>query len=137
MVQFTPVQYRNKSYPDDIDPVLKELPAHFDSKESLGDFEYSLHTEYSYGKRKFTSPFVQDLPTIKKCAKKGVPQLWYNERWVCEFVVFLKGFVGQNRPLRIIEIHPPFRDYCASLAEFGPLYTRFEAEMRTVDLRKI
>ena len=38
MVKFIPVQYRDGPYPDGIDPVLNETPAHLDTKEARGTF---------------------------------------------------------------------------------------------------
>lgn len=44
-----------------------------------------------------------------------------------EFVEFIQAIVGQNAPPRIIEIHPPFNDYCESIPEFCETYGLFEA----------
>jgi len=127
MVKLIPVQYMKLKYPLSIEPKLSEVPAHFDSQQKLPyNIEYSLHTEYSYSKREFTSPACQGLKWIKKANKNGIPMLWFNQEWVIDFISFVYRFVGENRPPKIIEIHPPFNDYCRSLTKFINLYKKFE-----------
>ena len=126
MVKLIPVQYMKLKYPLSIEPKLSEVPAHFDSQQKPPrNGEYSLHTEYSYSKRKFTSPACQGLEWIKKANKNGIPMLWLNQEWVLDFISFVYKFVGENRPPKLIEIHPPFDD-CRSLTDFITLYKKFE-----------
>ena len=125
MVRFIPIRYRNKKYPDAINPKIEEIPAHFDCKDNnkvlFSNLDYSLHTEYSYGPRKFRCPVCDDLLEIKTTDNKGVPKLWFNYAWVKDFIQFIFKFVGNKKSPVIIEIHPPFNDYC-DLSRFIELY---------------
>ena len=57
-MSFIYVQYGKTPYPDGIKPDLVEVAGHFD-KEDIPDIPYySLHTEYSYAKRKFDSDLM-------------------------------------------------------------------------------
>lgn len=130
MVKFIPILYGNKGYQHEIKPKIKEVPAHFDSKPKIpSNFNYSLHTEYSYYPRKFTSPACKGLVKIKRTDKRGVPKLWFDEEWVRDFIVFIFRLVGEKKPPKIIEIHPPFNDYCKDLSHFIDLYEKFEREI--------
>lgn len=129
MVKLIPIIYRNKEYPEGVSPAIKEIPAHFDSNVRIPDFDYCLHTEYSYGPRRFLSHACKDLAGIMMADKKGVPKLWFDEAWAKDFVQFVFKFVGDNKPPKIIEIHPPFDDYCACLSRFLRLYECFEKEV--------
>ena len=127
MVKLIPINYRNKEYPNGIIPKIKEIPAHFDSKETIPIMDYSLHTEYAYSERKFTLPICRDLPGIKVTDSKGVPKLWFNSNWVKDFVQFILRFIGNSKKTpKVIEIHPPFNDYCSSISQFIDLYKEFE-----------
>ncbi|EDY36116.1 hypothetical protein ABOONEI_2103 [Aciduliprofundum boonei T469] len=129
MVRVIPISYRNKKYPDGIVPKIEEIPAHFDSKITNSNLDYSLHTEYSYGPRKFTCSACKDLAGIKVTDSKGVPKLWFNNMWVKDFIRFILRFIGDKKPPRLIEIHPPFNDYCKNLSCFIQLYMHFEDEI--------
>lgn len=129
MVRLIPISYRNKKYPDGIVPKIEEIPAHFDSKITTSNLDYSLHTEYSYSPRKFTCSACRNLSGIKVTDGKGVPKLWFNDAWVKDFIRFILRFIGDGNPPRIIEIHPPFNDYCKNLHQFIELYKYFEDEM--------
>lgn len=87
---------------------------------------YSLHTEYSYGTRSFSSNIINKLPTLKSSHKKYVPQLWFNKKWAEEFSEFIKFIVENNQLPTIIEIHPPFKDYCSEIDKFIEIYEVFE-----------
>lgn len=53
---FKMVKYHSKEYPNDISLGICELATHFDiDKIVVYGERYSLHTEYSYGKRNFSS----------------------------------------------------------------------------------
>jgi hypothetical protein len=96
-------------------------------KTSIGvSGPYSLHTEYSYGKRKLNSPILQHHPVLKEANKDGIPQLWKNEAWSINFIEFIQALVGQGTPPEVIEIHPPFDDYCCSIDHFLDIYETFE-----------
>ena len=47
--------------------------------------------------------------------KEKIPQLWKNKAWAKEFASFIIELVGNSIPPEIIEIHPPFNDYCKEL----------------------
>ena len=55
MAIFEMVKYHTQSYPDDIPLRTEECASHFDSTTVTAELGLSLHTEYSYGKRKFNS----------------------------------------------------------------------------------
>lgn len=132
MPKLIPVKYGNKSYPSGIKPEIKEVPAHFDADERSIESDYSLHTEYSYGKRKMNSGSLKSLEKIKGATKSGVPQLWHDRKWAKEFANYIEKFVGDERDPKYIEIHPPFNDYCSSIQDFTHIYEVFERE--TLDL---
>jgi len=129
-----PIKYRRKKYPDDINATIQEVPGHFDEKDFDkkisqidSEMQYSLHTEYSFGKRNFNSPVFSELElNALGESLNGVPRLWYNGKWSEQFFQFITKLVGENRPPKIIEIHPPFRDYCADMDTFLESYRGFE-----------
>ena len=100
-------------------------------KDTIEDVErYSLHTEYSYGKRKFEAPLLTAFPILRGANKDGVPQLWKSDEWAEEFADFIIGLTQDHNSPEIIEIHPPFNDYC-SLEEFSSRYLIFEQKIHT------
>ena len=125
MAIFEMVKYHTQTYPNDIPLRTEECAAHFDITSVSADLKYSLHTEYSYGKRKFDSDLVQQFPTIMAAQKDGVPQLWKNEQWASEFAQFVFALAGDAVPA-VIEVHPPFADY-ATFDSFLASYKVFEA----------
>lgn len=129
MPKFIPIEYRGRSYPGGIDPQIEEVAAHFDSGEKDIEMDYSLHTEYSYGKRDMSSGFLEGLEGIKSANKSGVPQLWYSKDWAGEFCDYIERFIGGNKPPELIEIHPPFDDYCSEISDFLDIYKVFEEEI--------
>ena len=110
MATFEMVKYHSQSYPADIPLRIEECAAHFDVAAVRSELKRSLHTEYSYGKRKFDSALIQQFPAIISAQKDGVPQLWKDEQWAAEFARFLFCLSGNDMP-EIVEIHPPFKDY--------------------------
>ena len=127
MVKFIPVSYRNKKYPPEIVPKIKEVPAHFDSKESIPNFVYSLHTEYSYMPRRFDLPIVKDLLAIINAVDRhNIPMLWCSSEWAEEFAEFIFRFVQDEYSPKIIEVHPPFDDNYHSISTFIEIYKHFE-----------
>ncbi len=123
---FIPIDYDGRRYPEDISPKIKEIAGNFDVAYIRPLKEYSLHTEYSYGKRRFDSGAISNLNIIKESHRDLVPMLWANEKWALEFSDFISKIVGNNRPPKIIEIHPPFNDYCNSIDDFLKIYELFE-----------
>lgn len=124
-----PVQYHKRKYPEDIVPSCQEIAAHFDSKIIEPRMNYSLHTEYSYGKRKFDSALIKEFENLISSSRKGIPQLWFNRQWADEFFDFLKRLVGQNKSPEIIEVHPPFSDYQKTVDGFLCVYETFEKKI--------
>lgn len=110
MAIFEMVKYHTQAYPMDIPLRAEECAAHFDITSVKADLRYSLHTEYSYGKRKFDSELVNRFPSVVSAQKDGVPQLWKDETWASEFAQFVFALAGDAIPA-VIEIHPPFGDY--------------------------
>jgi hypothetical protein len=121
-----PVRYSRRNYPPGVKAELQEVAGHFDIKGIKPDGAYSLHTEYSYGKRKLDNVLLTGLDTIKKAHQDLIPKLWFNEKWSLEFLEFIKRLVDDNSAPEIVEIHPPFNDYCGSIGEFLDSYTGFE-----------
>jgi len=129
MSKLIPVRYgrgKGMSYPEGIEAEMREVAAHFDSSVKEVDSRYSLHTEYSYLRRSMESRALKDLENIKSARKSGIPQLWYDEKWAKEFVTYIKNWVGNDRPPEVIEIHPPFEDYCSKISDFLDVYEVFE-----------
>lgn len=128
MPTLIPVLYRNKQYPNGITPKIQEVAAHFDKTEIKlkQELEFSLHTEYSYTKRTMENQLLNDLATIKNGHKNFIPRLWVDRYWSMEFVEFIERLVDNKSPPKIIEIHPPFTDYCPTIRKFIEIYSFFE-----------
>lgn len=129
MATFEMIKYHNQSYPTNIPLRIEEVTAHFDTEKVEGLLDFSLHTEYSYGKRNFTSGLVNCFPEIISAQKCGVPQLWKNEIWASQFADFIVALVGNEKNPKVIEIHPPFNDY-TDLEGFISVYTVFEHKIK-------
>jgi len=110
MAIFEMVKYHTQSYPADIPLHIEECAAHLDITSINADLRCSLHTEYSYGKRKLDSDLLSHFPAIASAHKDGVPQLWKDEQWAAEFARFVISLAGEAVPA-VVEIHPPFTDY--------------------------
>lgn len=126
MAVFIPVNYRNKAYPDGIVCPIQEIAGHLDKTSISPKGPYSLHTEYAYGKRKLSSALLKKYPSLSDRHNNHVPQLWYDTKWAEEFAAFVIDLVADHRPPDVIEIHPPFKDYCPTIAEFIERYKVFE-----------
>lgn len=125
MSHLIPVKYGRCTYPAGILPQLTEIAGHFDSKPVAIETPFSLHTEYSYAHRSFSSPALQGLDTIREAQRASIPRLWYSTAWAEDFASFVLHTVGNHTPT-VIEVHPPFDDY-ASLSSFLERYAYFEA----------
>lgn len=125
MVSFQMVKYHSRNYPQDIPLEIEEIAAHFDITAINNRKPYSLHTEYSYGKRNLDSSLLSSFPNIVVSAKEGVPQLWKSEAWALEFAGFLVALTDGKPAPSVIEIHPPFSDY-SDMDRFTAFYTEFE-----------
>lgn len=110
--RFIFVEYNGVPYPDGFASGIKEIAGHFDKCEIEKSEKYSLHTEYSYGKRNFNSKSILNLETLKTSHKDGVPQLWKSDKWAEEFAEFVITLTKSKTAPIVVEIHPPFNDYC-------------------------
>lgn len=119
------IKYHTKTYPVDIPLRIEEVAAHFDVKKVNTQMNFSLHTEYSYGKRKLNGTSISCFPALVAAQKDGVPQLWKDVQWAEEFAQFILKLVGDHRTPSVIEIHPPFSDY-TDLPRFIESYSVFE-----------
>lgn len=122
---FILVEYNNLPYPEGYSAQIQEVAAHFDKDAIDPQRAYSMHTEYSYGKRKHNTELIFKYPALISANKDGVPQLWKSAEWASEFADFIVDLVDGHSAPTIIEIHPPFNDYC-SLAEFADRFRIFE-----------
>ena len=122
-----PVQYHSKKYPEGIEPKLYEKAGHFDVSNIDSVKPVSLHTEYSFGKRKLDNHYIKQFSQICNANKDGVPMLWYDKIWAAEFADYICGFNILN--LQVIEIHPPFSDY-SNLNKFFSVYNEFEITIK-------
>lgn len=124
-VKFKLIGYNKLQYPKEYEIEMREIAAHLD-KTFLEEVErYSLHTEYSYGKRELNSTLLDKYPALKNSHKGNIPQLWKSNEWANEFALFVLDLTKERNKPSIIEVHPPFRDYC-TLEEFIERYTIFE-----------
>ncbi len=129
MTSFEMIKYHGQDYPSDIPLRIEEIAAHFDITSVYGELKYSLHTEYSYGKRSFKSRMLAYHAAILAAQKGGVPQLWKNEEWALQFADFIFALVGEASDPSVIEIHPPFNDY-TDIEGFIKAYTSFEEKIK-------
>lgn len=122
---FILVEYNTLPYPEGYSAQIQEVAAHFDKDAIDPQRAYSMHTEYSYGKRKHNTELIFKYAALISANKDGVPQLWKSAEWASEFADFIVDLVDGHSAPTIIEIHPPFNDYC-SLAEFADRFRIFE-----------
>ena len=123
-----PVKYHKRSYPNGIIPKIAEISCHFDvsSIKPNPNMAFSLHTEYSHSARNLNSPLIEEFDAIKEYNKRGIPQLWFNKEWAHQFGEYIIKLVGDLPHPKIIEIHPPFNDYCPTIENFLDNYSIFE-----------
>ncbi len=130
-MNFRFVQYGSTRYPSEIVPEMVEVAGHLD-KEKIEDLpSYSLHTEYSYRKRKLSSNLVTQFPVICDANKDGVPQLWKSTEWAEQFAGFVIKLTESHAAPKVVEIHPPFNDYC-DIDQFLERYAVFEKAIHNV-----
>jgi hypothetical protein len=118
MTKLIPVKYGERNYPPYIETNICEVAGNFDTKEIDVNTPYSLHTEYSWGERTFSSEIINDLKGIISAQKNNIPQLWYNDKWAEDFFLFINRLIDKNQPPKVLEIHPPFNNYCGSFDIF-------------------
>lgn len=125
------IEYNGVQYPEGYPAHIHEVAGHLDKGTIETAERYSLHTEYSYGKRKFDTERIAAFPILCEANKDGVPQLWKSSEWAEEFATFIIGLTQVHNSPEIIEVHPPFNDYC-SLEEFSERYLIFEQRIHAV-----
>ena len=81
---FELIEYNGIPYPEGYSSKIKEVAGHLDKEDIENEDCYSLHTEYSYGKRKLNSKILEKHPILKEANKDGVPQLWKSAEWAKE-----------------------------------------------------
>ena len=124
-MNFRFVQYGSTPYPAEITAELVEVAGHLD-KDKIEDLpNYSLHTEYSYGKRNLSSSLVTQFPVLCDANKDGVPQLWKSTEWAEQFAGFVIKLTEGHAAPKVVEIHPPFNDY-SDIEQFLERYAVFE-----------
>ncbi len=126
MAVLAPIIYKSLEYPDGIKSSIYEIAGHLDKTSIRPPGAYSLHTEYSYTKRKLCSDILEGLPNLKSADINGVPQLWRGPEWASQFFSFIETICKGHPHPAIIEIHPPFNDYCPSISSFLSYYRIFE-----------
>lgn len=129
--KFKLIEYNNVPYPAGYIAEIKEIAAHLDKCEIDNVELYSLHTEYSYGKRMLDSDLLESFPEIVASHKDGIPQLWKSEKWAVEFADLIFTLTAGKNPPTVIEIHPPFNDYC-DIDLFLDRYSIFEQRIHAV-----
>ena len=122
---FEMIGYGRGKYPDDIPINVKEVACHFDTEFIASETEYSLHTEYSYGKRKFKNPLLQKYSKLNM-NEKEIPLLWCDKEWSKEFAYFIIEMTSKSITPKYIEVHPPFSNYTRNIGEFVDRYEVFE-----------
>ena len=126
---FELIEYNGIPYPEGYVSRIKEVAGHLDKEEIEQEDCYSLHTEYSYGKRKLDSAILNKYKELRESHKGGVPQLWKSEEWAKEFFAFICELTADKNPPNVVEIHPPFNDY-ADIEHFVKCYKVFEKEIK-------
>ena len=127
--KFELIEYNGIPYPKGYVSIIKEVAGHLDKEDIEREEYYSLHTEYSYGKRKLDSATLVKYKALQESNKGGVPQLWKSEEWAKEFAAFICELTDDKNPPSIVEIHPPFNDY-ADVEHFVKCYRVFEKEIK-------
>jgi len=128
---FELIEYNGIPYPEGYVSKIKEVAGHLDKEEIEKTECYSLHTEYSYGKRKLDSPILEKYDILREANKGGVPQLWKSEEWAKEFAEFVCEMTKDSNAPHIVEIHPPFND-CSDIDSFVKCYKVFEDAIEKV-----
>jgi len=129
MAKLIPVKFKGITYPNGIKAEIVEESAplwipHFKRFAQ----RYSLHTDPS-GRPQQYFPLLDQFPTLRMAYVEGISQLWFNRQWAEEFADFIVKIVNGNRPPLMIEIHPPYKDYCTSIEQFFETYRVFEGRI--------
>lgn len=125
-MKLIPIRYHSKRYPPNIRSNIEEIAGNLDKSVINPRMDYSLHTEYSYMKRDLDNKLINKYEHLKNSHKNQIPQLWKDKNWAKEYAYFIIDLIGNNKAPTIIEIHPPFNDYCETYNKFFEIYTEFE-----------
>jgi len=125
MSKLIPVIYKNMNYPSHIKADIHEVSGNFYKEKPIVKSPYSLHTEPSSIPKTFCSKIINELEHINKAQKGNIAQLWYDKEWANEFFIFIEYLIGSNNPPEVLEIHPPFDDYCKSFEQFLDVFDVF------------
>jgi hypothetical protein len=87
---FEMIKYHKQQYPTNIQLNTEEATGHFDVNAVRPIMNYSLHTEYSYGKRKFTNTSLYGLDEIITSNKNNLQYI------LIEILIFYKPFLLLN-----------------------------------------
>jgi hypothetical protein len=126
------LRYGHQVFPDGVIPRMVEVPAHLDIQYINVSGDYSLHTEYASKPRKFNSPLLDRLDSLKASHRKQVPELWTSLDWAQEFAVLVTRMVAGNQAPSQIEIHPPFCSTSSTINTFMRRYEAFEQAIHAV-----
>jgi len=66
---FEMVNHHGQTCPQEILLRFEEVAGHFDIERIYHSLRHSLHTEYSYGKRKFESGLISSFPALVEAQK--------------------------------------------------------------------
>jgi len=125
MSKLIPVIYKNMNYPSYIKANIHEVSGNFYKEKLIVKSPYSLHTEPSSVPKAFNSKIVREFKHIKKAQIDNIAQLWHNKKWANEFFLYINWLIGSNIPPEVLEIHPPFNDYCGSFDQFMGIFKVF------------
>jgi len=131
MLRLIPVIYRNMNYPSPIEANIHEISGNFYKEKLVAKSPYLLHTEPSSVPKTFCSKIVKELKYINEAQRGNIPQLWHNKEWANEFFVFIEWLIGSNIPPDVLEIHPPFDDYCNSFDTFMDIFNVFYKKFKS------
>lgn len=128
---FILVEYNGLKYPEGYHAQIQEVAAHFDKESISPEGAYSLHTEYSYRQRNFNTEQISQFAVLRESHKDYVPQLWKSEVWAQEFADYIISLTSHHIVPSVIEIHPPFNDYC-TFDDFAERYCVFEKQIHSM-----
>jgi hypothetical protein len=110
--------------------LLKKYKLIKEFNEFINKFE--LQDYYFWGIIK-NMQFIMEFKHIIEAQKDNIPQLWRNNAWVDEFILFLRriGGLSYGQP-EVLEIHPPFNDYCTSFNQFMDIFKVFYKKVKSI-----
>jgi hypothetical protein len=125
MSKLIPIIYKNMNYPSHIKANIHEVSGNFYKEKLNVKSPYSLHTEPSSIPKVFCSKIVKDFKSINNAQKGNIAQLWFDHGWANDFYEYINELIDKNPPPDLLEIHPPFNDYCKSFDKFFDIFNNF------------